>query len=141
MNPSDTPESELAHWKEIAMKAKTLSHLEILIMDPRCPTALYSCIYDRAAILAGEEAINSGIGIDWRYEIRKFLAAHPNCPIDILRNLSDYSEIEIRALVASNPNTELEVLAKLSKARSVQIKRGLMKNPELPEGIKNKVKI
>lgn len=141
MSPTDTPESQIAQWQEKAKKAKTLSHLEILIMDPRCPAAIYPFIYEKAGPLAGEEAINSGIGIDWLYTIRKYLASHPKSPKDILNSLADYSNIEIRVLVASNPNTDPEVLTKLSKVRSVQIKRGLLKNPKLPEDIKKKVKL
>jgi hypothetical protein len=139
MNSSDSLKSQVAYWEKMAKKAKTLSALEQIIMNPKCPTTLYSYIYEKAAPLAGQEAINSGLGIDWLYTIRKYLASHPKCPKDILHSISDHYEIEVRVLVASNPNTDPEVLTKLSKVRSVQIKRGLMANPKLPEDIKKKI--
>jgi hypothetical protein len=146
MNSSDTPESYEAFWAKKAKNMNTFSGLEAIIMNPKCPTTLYSYIYEKAIAilkdpLAFEEMMNSGMGIELLFEMRKYLASHPKCPEEILRGLSDHSQIEIRVLVASNPNTEPEVLTKLSKVRSVQIKRGLIANPGLPEDIKEKIKL
>ena len=65
-------------------------------------------------------------------EIKKSLALNINIPIEIMKELSKDEDVNVRRCLASNTNISIEIMKELSKTKDLEIKRQLALNINIP---------
>ena len=64
--------------------------------------------------------------------VRKVVAGNPNTPVETLIKLSKDKQEFVRSSVARNPNTPVDILIELSKDEDSYVKECVVKNPNTP---------
>jgi hypothetical protein len=70
-------------------------------------------------------------GIQAGYELDNRLAAHPNTPVNALRELSARGNVGTLMTLARNPNTPEDVLLRLTETGDEWVQKSLEQNPKL----------
>lgn len=71
---------------------------------------------------------------DARWDVRRYVAANPATPPDLLRQLA-YGDPAVRAAVAANPNTAPELLETLAHDISEYVRFEVAGNPSAPQAV------
>jgi hypothetical protein len=85
---------------------------------------------ERLTKLANFQGIKAG------YELDNRLAANPNTPASVLRELHQRKDqVGTQVKLAANPNTPEDILLELSRHEDVDVRRQLAKNPAIGEAV------
>ncbi len=67
-----------------------------------------------------------------KWEMKKAVLEHPNCPVETLQKFATDSDENVRWLVARNPNCPVELLQQLAVDEDEDIRKEVARNPNCP---------